>query len=169
MSERLRDAIYPETCAVDAIEVAGPVDRISFAEAEGLAYRPAELGERFGPLWATYWFRVRATVPEGWRGGRVELLWVSKSEATLWIDGLSIQGLNTGGGGERPDALLLREAAGGESLDLRVELACNGMFGKLGHTPELERCELALFDPDAWRLYHDFELLRALEAEEAPE
>ncbi len=165
MSERLRAAIYPETCAVDAIEVAGPVDRISPAEAEALDYRPAELGERFGPLWATYWFRVRATVREAWRGRRVDLLWVSLSEATLWIDGRTVQGLNTGGGGERPDALLVREAAGGESLDLRIELACNGMFGKLARRPELERCELALFDPDAWRLYHDFELLRALEAD----
>src|SRR6185437_7297430 len=38
------------------------------------------------------------------------------------------------------------------------------MFGGLQRSPELERCELALFDPQAWRLYHDFELLRALEA-----
>ena len=58
-----------------------------------MEYRDAELGERFGPLWATYWFRVEATVPEEWAGERVDLLWVSHSEATLWIAGRPVQGL----------------------------------------------------------------------------
>ena len=88
------------------MRVSGPVDRISWQEAQALEYRPAALGERFGPLWATYWFRVAVTVPEEWRGGRVELLFASHSEAALWRDGAIVQGLNTGGGGERPDALL---------------------------------------------------------------
>ena len=69
MSARLREGIYPDSRPADAVLVAGPVDRISWDEAQALEYRPAEIGERFGPLWATYWFRVRATVPEEWRGG----------------------------------------------------------------------------------------------------
>jgi alpha-mannosidase len=146
--------------------VAGPVGRIAIEEAEALQYRSVEPGERFGPLWATYWFKVRAEVPDAWRGRRVDLLWVTGSESTLWIDGRSVQGLNTGGGGERPDAILVREAAGGERLDLRIELACNGMFGRKDVPPELARCELAVFDPHAWTLFHDFETLRALEADE---
>jgi alpha-mannosidase len=102
-------------------------------------------------------------VPEEWRGRRVELLWVSRSEATLWLDGRAVQGLNTGGGGERPDAMLAERAEPGP-LEFQIELACNGMFGKIPD-PELERCEIALFDPQAWQLYFDFETLRALEAE----
>ena len=95
----------------------------------GLEYRPASIGERFGPLWATYWFRVRATVPEEWRGRRVDLLFVSQSEAALWRDGRIVQGLNTGGDGERPDAVLAAVAEPGP-LELQIELACNGMFGE---------------------------------------
>jgi alpha-mannosidase len=163
-SERLRDVVYPEARAPDELLVAGPVDRIALAEAEALDYRPVSLGDRFGPLWASFWFRVAATVPDEWRGRRVDLLWVTGCESTLWIDGRSVQGLNTGGGGERPEAKLLDPAAGGERLELRLELACNGMFGEQSAPPELVRCEIALFDPDAWRLYHDFEVLRALEA-----
>lgn len=163
-SERLRASIYAATHAVDELLVAGPVDRVPLEEGQALEYRAAEPGERFGPLWATYWFRLRATVPEAWRGRRVDLLWVTRCESTLWIDGRSVQGLNTGGGGERPDALLVPAARGGETVDAMIELACNGMFGAQKAPPELERCELALFDEDAWRLYHDFELLRALEA-----
>src|SRR5205085_2720983 len=86
-----RDTEGPASCARG---VAGPVDRISWGESQALAYRPAHLGERFGPQWATYWFRLRATVPDGWRGSRVDLLWRSGSEATLWIDGRVAAGLN---------------------------------------------------------------------------
>ena len=106
VSRRLLEEVYPETVASDELLVAGPVDRITWDEAQRLAYRPAEIGERFGPAWSTYWFRVRATVPDSWRGRRVELMWSSRSEAALWQDGRILQGLNTGGAGERPDAVL---------------------------------------------------------------
>jgi alpha-mannosidase len=163
-SARLRERIYRDARAADAVLVSGPVDRISWTEAQGLEYRPAELGERFGPLWATYWFRLRATVPEEWRGGRADLLFVSHSEAALWRDGRIVQGLNSGGDGERPDAVLAAAAEPGP-LELQIELACNGMFGARDTPAELRRCDIALFDPDAWQRYFDFETLRALEAE----
>jgi len=93
-SERLLARVFPDTRPVDELVVAGPVDRISWEEAQALDYRQAELGERFGPLWATHWFRVRATIPDDWRGERVELRWLSESEATLWRDGSVVAGLN---------------------------------------------------------------------------
>jgi alpha-mannosidase len=164
VSQRLLADVYPETAPVDELRVAGPVDRLSWEAAQRLEYRPAELGERFGPTWATYWFRVGATVPEAWRGRCVQLLWSSRSEAALWRDGTILQGLNTGGAGERPDAVVADPAHPGP-LELQVELACNGMFGARAAPAELERCELAVFDADAWRLHFDFETLRALELE----
>jgi alpha-mannosidase len=162
-SERLQALVHPETCALDELLVAGPVDRIGLDEARGLDYRPVAPGERFGPLWATFWFRGRATVPATWAGSRVDLLWDSASEATLWLDGEPAQGLNR----HHQDAPLVDRAAGGETVELEVELACNGMFGRQQLPYELHRCELARFDPDAWRLYHDFETLRALAADAA--
>ena len=39
------------------------------------------------------------------------------------------------------------------------------MFGAKDDPAELRRCDIALFDPDAWQRYFDFETLRALEAE----
>ncbi|HVB27335.1 MAG TPA: hypothetical protein VNE21_05430, partial [Mycobacteriales bacterium] len=97
-----------------SLRVAGPVGRISWQEARLLDYRDASPGERFGPQWATYWFQVEAEVPDEWAGERVDLLWVTHSESTLWADGRSLQGLNTAGDGPRPDALLVAAAAGGE-------------------------------------------------------
>jgi alpha-mannosidase len=170
-ADRLAALVYAETVAVDEILVSGPVERISWQEAQSLPFREARLGEHFGPLWSTWWLRLEATVPEAWRGARVDLLFVSHSEAQLWLEGQALQGLNTGGAGERPDARLVDEAEGGERLSLQVELACNGMFGRQQGPylsrpkPTLDRCELALYDRDAWALFHDFEALRSLEAD----
>jgi alpha-mannosidase len=144
-SAQLRESIYGAARAADEVLVSDAVDRISWEEAQTLEYRPAEM-------------------PEEWRGGRVDLLFVSHSEAALWRDGLIVQGLNTGGDGERPDAVLA-EAAQPGSLEVQIELACNGMFGAKAEPAELRRCDIALFDPDAWQRYFDFETLRALEAE----
>jgi len=159
-SERLRALIYPETRPPENLLVAGPVDRISHEAAQDLDYRVTAPGERFGPLWATYWLRIDATVPEHWRGRRVDLLWDSGSEATLWLDGRPAQGLNP----HHPDAVLSERGEPGR-LTCEVELACNGLFGEQDEPFELRRCELVLFDPAAWRLYFDFETLRALEVE----
>ena len=87
-AERLRALVYPDTCPIEELLVSTAVDRIGRDEARRLTYRPAALGERFGPLWATFWFRVVATVPDGWAGSRVDLLWDSASEATLWASHL---------------------------------------------------------------------------------
>jgi alpha-mannosidase len=161
MSDRLRALIHSEVRAVDELLVGPAVGRIGLEEARRLDYRPAVSGERFGPLWATFWFRAGATVPASWAGSRVDLIWDSPSEATLWLDGEPAQGLNP----HHQDAVLVERAGGGERVAFEVELACNGLFGAQDAPVELHRCELARFDPDAWTLYHDFETLRALAAD----
>src|SRR4051794_32886451 len=173
VGERIRALIWADARDPELLQVAGPVGRIPLDEAEQLEYRAASLGDTFGPLWATYWFQIGATVPAEWAGERVDLLWISHSEATLWIGGRSVQGLNTSPMGARIDAQVLEAAAGGERLDLRVELACNGKFGKLDRPfasrepVVLDRCQIARFDREAWELHHDFDVLRRLEADAA--
>ncbi|MGN6378098.1 MAG: alpha-mannosidase [Gaiellales bacterium] len=173
VARRIADLVYADTRPPDRLVVAGPTDRITWEAAQGLDYVPAHLGQQFGPLFATYWFQVDATVPAEWAGSRVDLLWVTHSEATLWVDGRSMQGLNTSPEGARPDALLLAEAQGGERLALQIELACNGKFGQLARPYEtiepvvLDRCVIARFDRRAWTLFHDLDVLRRLEADAA--
>ncbi len=171
VGERIRALTWADTRDPDVLQVAGPVDRIAPEQADRLDYRAAKPGEQFGPLWASFWFRVGATVPADWADERVDLLWISHSEATLWMDGRSIQGLNTSPDGARIDALLLDPAAGGERLDLRIELACNGTFGELDRPFRslepvvLDRCQIARFNREAWDMHHDFDVLRGLEAD----
>ena len=173
VAARLQALVYPALQAPDLLEVAGPTGRIGLDEAATLEFRAARVGEQFGPLWSTWWFRVGATVPEAWAGSRVDLLWVTHSESTLWVDGRSVQGLNTSPDGARPDALLLDRCRGGEQLDLRIEMACNGTFGRLAGPYEslqpvvLDRALIARFDDRAWSLFHDLDVLRQLEADAA--
>ena len=128
-----------------------------------------------GPLWATWWLDVSAEVPEAWAGSRVDLLLVTNSEATVWVDGEPVQGLVSGAGRDRIAATLV--PADGR-IAAQVEIACNGLFGWAELNPpsqrpepippafRLERCEIARFDPDAWELACDLGVLAALMDEE---
>lgn len=174
--QRMCGAIYPAIAPIDTIECAGPVDRISLAEAKRLQYRSANLGESLGPTFATFWFRLQVRVPEDWQGKRVDLAWKSNSEALLWVDDRSIQGFNPG----RDTARLIDEAVGGEELTVYVEVACNHLLGADGvpglpwpaPSPRsshwLETCEIRSFDLAAWDFYHDLRVLTELLADRMP-
>ena len=187
-ASRLHSLVHPAAVAPDELLVSERTGRISREEAQGLAYRPAEIGERFGPQWATYWFRLAATVPEAWAGRPVELVWDSGCESTLYRDGAPVQGLVSGGGYDRTTAPLGTPSG---RVELELELACNDLMGlpdpfpwrrdRTGRTWEeatddrslraprsparLARAGLALLDPEAWELAWDFEVLRQLVAE----
>ena len=178
--ERLQTKIHRETRPIEQLRVSPPTDRITRAEALQLEFRPVQLGEQFGPLWTTFWFKATAVIPPEWQGERVDLLWVSHSEATLWLEGWSAQGLNYEPAAYdrsvRSDALLLARAAGGETIEFEVEMACNSVFGGDPGFKQtfssvspfvFDRCDLAVFDPAAAALYYDLVVLQMLEAESA--
>ncbi|MEA2293646.1 MAG: alpha-mannosidase, partial [Solirubrobacteraceae bacterium] len=128
-AQRLRDRVHGERVVVEDLELAGPVDRIPPAGAQRLEYRPAEPGAALGPLFATYWLRGTAVVPPGWAGARVDLWVDTGSEATLWLDGRPVAGLNSGPRQVRPYAVLVAHADGGERVPFALEIACNDAFG----------------------------------------
>ena len=174
VAREARALVHADTRPAGRLRIAGPVDRISHDAAQALEYRDATLGMPLGPLWATWWLAVEATVPDEWEGEQVDLLLVTHSEATLWLDGAPVQGLVTSPDFQRPDAMLTSRARAGETLSARVEIACNGLFGwaELNPSPQvpappapafvLEHCELARFDAEAWALAQDLEVLVAL-------
>jgi alpha-mannosidase len=170
-TDRARRRVHAERVPVERLEIAGPVGRIAREEALGLAYRTAVPGEALGPLFATYWLRGTAVVPERWAGSRVDLLLDTGGEATLWLGGEPVQGLNSGPRMVRPAAALVARAAGGERIPFELEVACNDLFG-FGEAGQgaaasfaLRGCELARFDAGAWQEWNDLEVLGALERE----
>ncbi|MDD5200980.1 MAG: glycoside hydrolase family 38 C-terminal domain-containing protein [Terrimicrobiaceae bacterium] len=176
-TNRFQQAIRPERVPLK-VDVAGPVDRISYAEAQKLTYRPVRKKIILQPLWATFWFKLQGEVPAAWRNRPVDLLFHGESEGLLWIDGKPAQGLNYEGGptfedGGRIDARLPREIVRGGKIALQVEAACNGLGGSQGTNEyAFTGAELALFDQEAWDLFHDLlvpvQYVRALVLENRP-
>jgi alpha-mannosidase len=131
-------------------------------------YRPARVGEKFGPLWSTHWFKVGITIPRAWRGEEIHLRWNSSSEACIWRDGLPLQGL-TGiclpPNNELParaEFILVRRARGGEMITLYVEMACNQLCvteGEEETVGKLRMAEIAVFDRRIWDLIWDFSVI----------
>jgi alpha-mannosidase len=169
--ERLRGLVYADLQPPDALLISARTGRIDYNDAQRLEYRPAVMGERLGPHWSTYWLKLRAIVPASWAGSRVDLLWRTGGETTLWREGRIVQGLTSAFGGAREVAPLIDAATGGEALEVDLELACQSRNDETapGMTSEepvrLERCELGRFDPPAWKLLHDLRVLQELEAD----
>ncbi len=164
----LTSRFYTQRAPVSLAVYAAP-DRITCAEAMQGDYRPAAVGEKFGPLWSTHWFRVNVQIPDDWSGQTVHLLWDIAGEACIWQGGEPLQGLTGSFNSWLPEPIrtefcIAQAAQGGERLEYYVEAACNGLFGlavkahnvRIG---ELTLAEIALFDPDAWDLYWDLKVI----------
>jgi len=170
----LRGKLYPEHAPVQLAVFHAP-DRISFAEAEQGSYQPLRLMEQFGPAWSTHWVRVDIEIPAHWAGREVHFLWDSNSEGCVWQDGQPQQGLTGSSSGwdstaVRKEYCLTQAAAGGERVQLYVEVACNGLFGA---TPSfvptqlglLIQAEIAAFDRAAWDLLWNFRIIADMAAQ----
>jgi len=163
---QLPGKLYPAKSPVKLAVWRAP-GRVTFAEAQRGTYRPARLGEKFGPLWATAWFKVDITIPAAWRGREVVFLWDSNSEACVWQNGVPLQGLTGSGvsawmnvtGPARNRFHLTPHARGGERHTLYVELACNQLGGEHNQFLELGKlaqAEIAVFDRPVWDLLWDY-------------
>lgn len=147
---------------------------------ESLVYRRTKVGEKFGPTWTSFVFKLEITIPLRFQGSAVHLMWDSNSEGLVMnADGVPRQGL-VGGDHHcrRADYPLLSNAVGGESILLYVETTCNGLFGA-GRGGDIEppnpdkwyaldECCVSVFDEAAWDLIHDLTCLEGL-AKDLPE
>jgi alpha-mannosidase len=153
---------------------------MSYAEARRREYRPVERGWCWGPVWATAWFRLTGTVPGKFAGQPVALRFSSGTEALLWRDGVPHCGFDP----NHDMVVLFESARGGEEIELYIEAACNRPLGATmfwwdtaelrqrweSPTPgQLERCEIAVYRPEVWRLWRAFDFARQLVLTLAPE
>jgi len=164
----LRGRIYTDHAPVQLAVFHAP-GRITYGEALQGDYQPLQVGEQFGPRWSTHWVKVDGQIPAEWAGREVHFLWDSNSEGCVWENGQPQQGLTGSSSGwdsgaVRSDYRLTKAAAGGEALQLYVEVAVNGLFGAppmpvRNNLGLLIQAEIAVFDREAWNLLWNFRIV----------
>jgi alpha-mannosidase len=176
----LEKFLYPEEAPLTKLLVYSAPDRISYADAIGGDFRPAKVGESFGPFWSTHWFQIEYAIPEGFKGKTVLLNFSSTSEGCVWQDGVPLQGLTSyddGMKGIRSHFPITRRAEEGETGNLYVEVAINGVGGiyenESAHSTRrieigrLRQARLVTRDAAVWELLWDFTVIKEL-AERLP-
>ena len=181
----LRSMLYTRQTPITNVTVFSVpnLQRMPLAEAlrnHGPAFVPFDRKTaRFGPSWSTHFFRLQVTVPADWPAdAEAHLLWDATCEACIYRNGEPVQGLLGGSGRDRRAEYPLTDLAPGQTLELYVELAANGMFG-VGYqgvinpvdpnvSYELKTCDIALFSRQAWDLMYDFIVIADM-AKELPE
>ncbi|MUL43645.1 alpha-mannosidase [Streptomonospora sp. PA3] len=184
LGERLWPAVYADAVPLAVARWDAPAGPVTAAEGVAAPYRPAEVGQEWGPPWGTTWFRFTGRVPAQWAGRTVEAvldLGFDPDRPGFCAEGLVHRPDGTPVKGLNPRNRWVRVAAsarGGEEVDLRVEAAANPVIlGPAGFSPtplgdpatagdeplyRLCRAELAVFDAGVWDLSMDAEVLGQL-------
>ncbi|MFI4861218.1 MAG: alpha-mannosidase [Phycisphaerales bacterium JB063] len=182
IDRRLKPRVHPAAVPVSIAkwDVGGEPE--PFAHAVAAAYTPFNVGERWGASWDTTWFRITGELPTQWAGQREAVLRIDLGPHPTWAEGFSCEGLVYKDGEPagainlfRDDALRFTDIQGGETFEVYIEAAANvrpenvatgdwQVPAEPGGEPRftLKRCELALFDRDAWQLQCAYALLAGL-------
>jgi alpha-mannosidase len=178
---RIEKLIYSPTLPVDVAIWNVQGEPVPAAKALKAKYTPFAVGQKWGPLWETTWFRFRGKIPADWKGRevvvRVRLTNDGRegftAEGLIYQNGIPVRAINA----NRRDVSIAKRAQGGEKFEFFVEGAANGGTNEAGETlgmnlPDytgapryfLEQAELACLNREAFDFYYDFKV--ALEAME---
>ncbi|WP_406118187.1 alpha-mannosidase [Streptomyces sp. NBC_00989] len=131
LNERIRPAVHARSVRLDVQiwNVSG--EPVPVGEGLAAPYRPARVGDLWGPAWSTSWFKVSGTIPAEWAGETVEAV-LDLGFATH-SPGFSAEGLVYRADGTAVKALnprntwvpVAEHAEGGEEFTAFVEAAAN--------------------------------------------
>lgn len=166
---RIEQLIYPKAIDLEIAAWHAPGEPVSVVHALKQKFTPFQVGEFWGPLWSTTWFRFRGTIPKEWKGREVvalvRLLTGTAegftAEGMIYRDGVVDRALNI----NRAEVEVSAKAKGGESFEFFVEAAANGGFDPAGRiTPQpsgvplfqLKVASLTSPNREAQAFYFDF-------------
>ncbi len=135
-------------------------DPIPFQSLQKRDWQEIMIGEVWGSLWQSAWFRFRASIPVHWKNKEAVAVIDTGSEACLFDSrGVPICGLTSKAGVTDPlyrKAIIpvSSQAEDGETVELLVEAAANNTMG-VQEEAKLNDASLAVFRRDFWNLYHD--------------
>jgi len=126
----LRPAIYGRRAPLEVSAHHLHGEPIPAKAAVGRSFTPFEVGDAWGGIWDTTWFRFRGSIPDSWAGAEVvalihlggDQMVGFTAEGQVWDTGLRpVQGLHH----RHREFVLTREAHGDEPVDFFVEAAAN--------------------------------------------
>jgi alpha-mannosidase len=183
LAQRIRPALYTASVPLDLAVWHVPDEPVPVEDALAAAYRPTQVGVRWGRPWSTSWFRATGGVPAEWAGRRVEAVfdlgfvgdWPGNQAEALVYDpaGEPIKGIAP----QNQHVPIANPARGGERVALLVEAAANpdiladgfrptplGDKATAGDEPlyRMLRADLAVLDEAVWHLTLDVEVLGEL-------
>ncbi|MCI8360287.1 MAG: alpha-mannosidase [Clostridiales bacterium] len=156
-----------EPLTVEAFRTDEPVPYAERASGERIT--PA-FGEKWGKLWDCAWFHATGTVPDACAGKEVVLKIDISGEACVFNEkGEPVKGLTTftvmweaapGSSGKRIYKFL-KEAKGGEPVDIWFDAGNNDLFGN-EQGSMLRDCHICTLNENIRQLYYDFMVLNDL-------
>ncbi|CDS14068.1 hypothetical protein LRAMOSA06239 [Lichtheimia ramosa] len=153
--------------------------RIPFKDAVTQTFEQVGQHDRkYGPSWATHWFKVHIVIPESLDGQKAVFQWDMGCEGLIWSkDGEPIQSLTGGSDQQRHEYILTDKAKSGDKFTFYIEAACNGMFGvgDAAMVPDPDRyfsiktADLVVPNAPVQDLYYDLEIIRGIAYDTNPD
>lgn len=190
LEERLRPAIYSDPQPLELGKYVVDGEPIPVAHGLSAPFEQATVGHMWGRAWDTTWFRISGTVPQHFKGRRVEI--VADLGFDINMPGFQCEGLVYGTDGNAIRSLnpraqwipVSRESEGSEEIEYFIEAASNPVL--LDYHPFLpteqgdittsskdllytiRRVDVCIFEQEVYELVHDVEVLYQL-AQQLPE
>ena len=154
-----------------------PKEPVAFKERTSGRKISPKIDETWGKLWDCAWFNFKGIVPSEAANQNVVLLIDINGEACIFDEcGCPVQGLTNinseydfslGKPGKRV-VHFLKQAQGGEIVDLWADAGCNDLFGNCQGSGKIKEAYIAIFNEELKELYYDIEVLKEL-MEQLPE
>jgi alpha-mannosidase len=167
-SRRIFQCVYTQNTPLKASYL--PSDEpMPWKTAVSKRFKAINPGEQWGDNFSCAWFRLSGRVTPDMRGKEVVALVDLGGEACLYDSrGTPVLGLTPKfddrlGGliGPKKEIKLLKSSRGREDIELLLDAGANHLLGS--RTPaRIRQAELAVFNPLAWKLYHEFRFLEQL-------
>jgi alpha-mannosidase len=166
---RIEEHVYSPRAPIEVAMWAVHGEPVPAERAFKAKYKPFSVGQMWGSLWDTVWFRFQGQVPKEWKGREVVALVRLTNlgpegfapEGAIYQNGQLVRAINV----NRREVEITARAKGGERFVFFVEAAANGGTTLQGlnlpdynGTPlfRLEEAELACRNSEAFDFYHDF-------------
>ncbi len=156
---REQKQIYPAQAAVKVSYLPNP-EPIPYTEIETGTWQEIGIGEVWGELWSSAWFRIEATIPAELKGQKVGLWFDNEGEGCVWKDGSPWQGLTAGADWYHKAGKYFIPLSDAESKHvILIESAANGLFGGGRDVFHLKACHLCTVDSELQSILRDMSLL----------